>query len=125
MHWRAALRVLHYLIRTQLHGITYKKSDDKKIKLWAYCDAKWGNDTKTRRFTSGVLILLGGAVVVYKSKRQTLVALSSAEAEYMAPALATQEVINNRSFLKETGAACKTATTVHMENKSAISIVTN
>ncbi|RMX62724.1 hypothetical protein DD238_007956 [Peronospora effusa] len=83
--------------------------------LWAYCDANWGNDKKTRRSTSGVLILLGVAAVVYKSKRQSSVALSSAEAEYMALALATQEM----------GVTCKAANTVHMDNKSAISIATN
>ena len=90
MHWRAALRALYYLVGTQSHGITYKKSDDRTIMLRAYCDANWGNEKKTRRSTSSV-IMLGGAVVVYK-KRQTLVALSSAEAEYMALALATQEI---------------------------------
>ncbi|CAI5734626.1 unnamed protein product [Peronospora farinosa] len=125
MHGRAALRVLHYLMGTKSHGIKYSKSDDKKMMLWAYCDANWGNDKKTRRSTSGVLILLGGAAVVYKSKRQSSVALSSAEAEYMALALATQEVMWIRYLLKEMGVTCKTATTVHMDNKSAISIATN
>ena len=46
MHWRAALRVLHYLIETQSHGITYKKADDNKMMFWAYFDANWGNDRK-------------------------------------------------------------------------------
>ena len=69
-----------------------------------------------------MLFLLGGAVVVNKSKRQTSVALSSAEAEYMALALATQEVLWIRYLLKEMGVTCKTANTVHMDNKSAISI---
>ncbi|CAI5731220.1 unnamed protein product [Peronospora farinosa] len=45
-HWRAALRVLHYLMGTKSHGIKYNKSDDKKMMLWAYCDANWGNDKK-------------------------------------------------------------------------------
>ena len=87
MLWRTALRVLHNLMGPQSHGITFKKSDDNKFMLWAYCDAKGGNEKKTRRSTSGVLIFLGGAVVVYKSKRQTSVASSYAKAEYMVLAL--------------------------------------
>ena len=52
-------------------------------------------------------------------------ALSSAEAEYMALAIATQEVMWIRYLLKETGVMYKTVTTVHMDNKSAITIATN
>ena len=49
-------------------------------------------------------------------------ALSSAEAEYMALAIATQEVMWIRYLLKEMGVTCKTATKVHMDNKSVISV---
>ena len=52
-------------------------------------------------------------------------ALSSAEAEYMALAIATQEVMWIRYLLKEMGVTCKTATTVHAYNKLAICIATN
>ena len=93
--------------------------------LWTYCDAHWGNDKKPCRSTSGVLLWVGGAVVVYGSKRHTSVDLSSAEAEYMALALATQEVMWIRYLLKETDLTCKTATAVRMDNKSAVSIATN
>ena len=115
MHWRATKRVLCYLKGTQDHGIKYSRSKNDVAELKAYCDANWGNDEKTRQSTSGVLILLGGAVVVYKSKRQTSVAFSSAEAEYMALELATQGVIWIRYLLKEMGVTCKTTTIVHMD----------
>ena len=116
---------LDYLMETQSHGIVYKRSDSNKLMLCAYCDANWGGDKSTRRSTSGVLILLGNVVVVYKSKRQSAVALSSAGAEYVALALATQEIVWIRYLLMEMGVTCKSATTVHMDNKSAISIATN
>ena len=83
VHWRAALRVWGYFIGTQSHGIAYKWSDGKKMMLWTYCDAHWGNDKKPCRSTSGVLLWVGGAVVVYKLKRQTSVSLSSSEEEYL------------------------------------------
>ena len=52
-------------------------------------------------------------------------ALFSVEAEYMALALATQEVMWILYLLKEMGVTCKTATTVHINNKSEMSIATN
>ncbi|GMF31519.1 unnamed protein product [Phytophthora fragariaefolia] len=66
------------------------------------------------------LLLLGGGPVVYKSNRQATVALSSAEAEYIALALATQEVLWLRNVLAEMGFSAEGPTTLQMDNKSAI-----
>lgn len=83
-----------------------------------YCDANWGGDTATRRSPSGVLVLFGGGPVVYKCKRQSTVALSSAEVEYMALALATQEVMWLRFLLNELGLQSSGASTILMDNES-------
>ncbi|GMF31110.1 unnamed protein product [Phytophthora fragariaefolia] len=69
MHWWAALRVLHYLKGTATRGIRFRCSSSNRTGIRAYADANWGGDKKTRRSTSGVLLLLGGGPVVYKSKR--------------------------------------------------------
>ena len=55
-----------------------------------FADASWKSDLSTRRSMSGMLVILCGAPVIYMSKRQITVALSSAEAEYMALSLAAQ-----------------------------------
>ncbi|KAL8013243.1 putative reverse transcriptase, RNA-dependent DNA polymerase [Plasmopara halstedii] len=123
MHWHAALRVLKYLSGTRSHGILFRRS--ARFSLQTFADANWGGDKGSRRSTSGVLLLLGGEPVVYKSKRQATVALSSAEAEYMALALATQEVIWLRYLLTEIGYKIGSASTIYLDNKSAISIATN
>jgi hypothetical protein len=68
---------------------------------------------------------MAGAPVIYKSKRQQTVALSSAEAEYMALALATQEVVWLRFLLEEIGMAVRGASSIYMDNQSAISIAVN
>ncbi|KAE8976384.1 Copia protein [Phytophthora rubi] len=125
MHWRAALRVLHYLKGTATRGIRFRCSSSNRTGIRAYADANWGGDKKTRRSTSGVLLLLGGGPVVYKSKRQATVALSSAEAEYMALALATQEVLWLRYVLTEMGFSAEGPTTLQKDNKSAIGMATN
>lgn len=126
MHWRAAIRVLRYLKGTSRLGIQFKsKNTDTSMSIAAFSDSKWGGDKQSRRSTSGVLVQLAGGPAVYNSKRQATVALSSAEAEYMALALTTQEVIWIRFLLGEMGERVDAATTIHLDNKSAISIATN
>jgi hypothetical protein len=125
MHWRVGLRVLSYLKGTASLGIRYTKTNPDTLSLYAYSDANWGGDKSTRRSTSGVLVTMNGGPVIYKIKRQATVALSSAEAEFMALALATQEVIWLRYLLEEIGAVSKGPTVIHLDNQSATSIATN
>ena len=125
VHWRAAKRVLCYLKITQDHVITDSKSTNHGAVLKAYCDANWGGDKHTRRSTSGVFIFLSDGPVVYGSKRQSSVALSSADAKYMALAKTAQEVLWLRYLLEELGLQSAGATKIMMANKSAISMATN
>ena len=46
--------------------------------LEAYTDADWGSNLDDRRSVFGILIMIGGAPVVFRSKYQRTVALSSA-----------------------------------------------
>ena len=48
-----------------------------------FSDADWAGDIDDRKSTSGYLFQVGGASISWKSKKQSCVALSMAEAEYM------------------------------------------
>lgn len=122
-HWRAAVRVLRYLKGTELICIHYSRGGDDA--LVAYSDANWGGDINSRRSTSGVLLQFAGGPILFKSKKQSTVALSSAEAEYIALALAIQEVLWTRHLLSEMGSKNDAPVTIFVDNKSAISIATN
>ncbi|OWZ20106.1 polyprotein [Phytophthora megakarya] len=98
MHY-AGIRVLRYLKGTQFVALVFNRSSTKNVHVAAYSDANWGGDMPTRRSTSGVLVLMDGCPIIFKSKRQTAVALSTAEAEYMALALATQNFSGYISYL--------------------------
>ncbi|GMF44978.1 unnamed protein product [Phytophthora fragariaefolia] len=89
-NWRVAIRVLRYLKPTKNFGIIYNGNDGKVV-LEAYTDADWGSNLDDRRSVSVVMIMIGNAPVVFKSKYQRTVALSSAVAEYMALSLCPQE----------------------------------
>ena len=49
-----------------------------------YSDSDWAGDSDVRRSTSGYIFKPSGASVSWRSKKQTSVALSTAEAEYFA-----------------------------------------
>ena len=66
-----------------------------------YSDADWTGDLDDRKSTSGYLFKISGGAVTRRSKKQSCVALSTAEAEYMALSSAAQEVIWLRQLTTE------------------------
>ena len=60
---------------------------------FGYSDSDWAGDVGDRRSTSGYIFMLSGAGISWRSRKQTSVALSSAEAEYVALSSAVQEAI--------------------------------
>uniref|UniRef100_A0AAV1VDZ4 Polyprotein n=1 Tax=Peronospora matthiolae TaxID=2874970 RepID=A0AAV1VDZ4_9STRA len=123
-HWNAAIRVLRYLKTTRQHGIIYKGGTGS-VTAEAYSDADWGSNLDDRRSVSGVMIMIGNAPVVFKSKFQRTVALSSAEAEYMALSLCVQEVLWTRAILTDMGMVQMNATQIWEDNQGAIALAQN
>ena len=90
-HIQAVKRILRYLKGTKGYKLHFGGQLGGQ-KLVGYCDANWGNEINSRKSTSGYLFYLAGGVI-WSSKRQPTVALSSTEAEYMALTHATKEAI--------------------------------
>ncbi|RVW75530.1 putative mitochondrial protein [Vitis vinifera] len=66
-----------------------------------YIDVDWAGSPLDRRFISGYCVFIGGNLISWKSKKQDVVARSSAEAEYQVMALATCELIWLRQLLQK------------------------
>ena len=81
-HLIALKRVICYLKGTIDFGIQYCKHSSKEC--IGYSDADWAGDLDNQRTTSGDLFQISGGAVTWKSKKQSCVALSTAEAECMA-----------------------------------------
>jgi len=79
-HMEAVRRIVRYLKGTTSYGILFQPN--KHLKIQAYTDADWAGDQQDRRSTSGYFTLVGGNLVTWRSKKQKVVALSSAEAEF-------------------------------------------
>ena len=80
---------------------------------------------KDRRSTSGNVFLLGGAAITWASKKQSSVALSTVEAEYMALSVATQEAIWLRQLQEEPGMKDAGPTLIYEDNQGVISMAKN
>ena len=89
-HWVAIKRIFRYLKGPQKYGLLYNRSDSNCV---GFSDADWGGDLDDRTSTSGYVFQVGGTAISWRSKNQAYVALSTAEAEYIALASTAQESI--------------------------------
>ena len=69
--------------------------------LEGYSDANWIFDTKDSRSTNGYVFTLGSVVVSWKSSKQTCIARSTMESEFIALDKATEEVEWLRHFVED------------------------
>ncbi|XP_042754367.1 secreted RxLR effector protein 161-like [Lactuca sativa] len=122
-HMNAAMRVLRYLKSTPGQGLLLPSSGS--LTLEAYCDASWMSCPTTRRSCTGYYISLGGAPVSWRTKKQSVVSSSSAEAEYRAIATTVCEVLWLRWLLLDLDTVQSEATPLMCDNEAARHIVAN
>lgn len=122
-HWSGVKRIMRYLKGTVNLGLFYNNKGSKKC--IGYSDADWGGDLDDRKSTSGYLFQIGEGPVSWRSKKQTSVALSTAEAEYMALASAGQEAVWMRLLTAELCGSPMETVTVFEDNQSAIQMTKN
>jgi len=120
-------RILRYVIATKDRGITWTGNEDvlkatghARNELYAYVDSAYADCPITRRSTMGYTIMLNGAVVSWRSKRQPIVALSTAEAEYIAACYAAQEIVALRTLLDRLGFRQQNPTCCYEDNQACI-----
>jgi len=92
---------LRYLKKAPGRGLLY--SDQRHTRIAGFSDADWAGCPFDRRSTTGYCVFLGGNLVSWKSKKQTVVSRSSAESEYRAMANVTLEMVWIRDLLTEIG----------------------
>jgi hypothetical protein len=98
-HLEAAKHVLRYLNGTKDKHLTFGTSTDAD-KLIIYSDSNWAGDRVDRKSTGGHVSVFHGHPIVWQSKKQKTIALSSAEAEYYALGEAVREALFIRQWYK-------------------------
>lgn len=124
-HITVVKRILRYLHGTRELGITYTRSTDSHITMTAFTDADWAGDTDSRKSTSGVAIKMCGAVVDWVSKRQSCVAQSTSEAEYLAANEAAMHIVSERRRLNELGFPQSSPTILYCDNQTTMRMITD
>ena len=104
-------------------GILFKKGEG--LTLEAYTDANYTGSMVDRRSTSGYCTFLGGNLVTWRSKKQNVVARSSAEAEFRSMALGICELLWLKIILEDLKIEWRKPMRLYCDNKSAINIAHN
>ena len=121
-HWTAAKHVLRYLKGSAGMSLTYYSADHVSGGLCGAVDADWGACIMTSKSTSGWGLWLCGGLVTWASRKQTCVAQSTAEAEYIAVAEALKDVLFTQQLLEELGSPAVTPTQLLEDNEACITI---
>ena len=124
--WHAVKRVLRYIQGTLNYSLVFKKSCGK---FRGFCDSDWGG-SNDRKSTSGFCFTFNedceNGLISWKSKRQSVVALSTCEAEYIALTHAVQEALFLKQLLNDIDPMLECEmVTVFGDNKGAISLAHN
>ena len=101
----------------------YEKS--KSFLLSGFVDADWVGDVNDRRSITGFCFIAGSAAISWCSKKQSTVALSSCEAEYVATTMATQECLWLRRLIQEMVTTLNQPIQINCDNESAIKLAGN
>ena len=121
-HWEQGKRVLRYLKGTIDYNITYDGTSSPYPTAWQ--DASYG-DGPDMRSRTGFVVTMCGAAVLWGSRLQQSVALSTVEAEYMALAAAAQEICFLRQLLRSLGMKTTQATQMMEDNKGCVALASN
>ncbi|XP_020242609.1 uncharacterized protein LOC109820827 [Asparagus officinalis] len=99
-HMGAVYQILRYLKSAPGKGLIFRKNEHVNIE--GYCDSDWANCADDRRSTSGCCIFIGDNLVSWKSKKQSVVARSTAEVEYRVMTLGVTELLWLKNMLQIT-----------------------
>ncbi|KAG8481669.1 hypothetical protein CXB51_026598 [Gossypium anomalum] len=122
-HLQAAKRVLRYIKGTLSYGLKFSRNED--LKLIGYTDSDWAGSKDDMKSNSGYAFTLGSAMFCWSSKKQSIVAQSTAEAEYVVAAGAVNQAIWLRKILADLNLYQKEAIEIFCDNKSAVAITKN
>ena len=115
-HMDVVIRILHYLKSSLGKGLMFSKNNHLNVD--GYTDTDWAGNISDRKSTSGYFTFVGG-------KKQKVVALSSAEAEFRGMARGLCELLWLQRLLVEIGFAPSSEMNLFCDNKATIDISHN
>jgi hypothetical protein len=121
IHWEVVKDVIRYLKGTVDLTLTLGGSDKG---LEAYADANWASQPH-RHLMSGYTVLLHSSPVAWSARKQTIIALSTAEVEYIALTAVMCEILYLQALIVELYEPVISPIPVYCDNQGAIALTTN
>ncbi|CAJ2656714.1 unnamed protein product [Trifolium pratense] len=123
IHVAAVKRILRYLKSTISYGLWYEKGKNDELTGWS--DSDYAGDLDDRKSTSGYVFMIGSKVVSWSSKKQSIVTLSTTEAEFIAAANCACQAIWLGRVLDHISSRKKECITLYCDNSSTIKLSKN
>jgi len=123
-HQAAVKRIIRYIAGSLRLGCRYGR-EKGATGLVGYSVSDLAGDVDSRKSTSGSLFFLGGSPVTWQSQKQTIVAISSCESEYVAAATTTCQGIWLARLLSEFSSSDAKPFVLRVDNQSAIALAKN
>ena len=136
VHWDLLVYLSSYIANTSKFGIRYYQDNDTKLhyftsdnyfnnsdEIISYCDSDWAGDLDSRKSISGYIIMFSGGPISWFCKKQTVIAQSTAEAEYVAAGVASMEIMHIKNIIREIFKEPLKPVILLCDNQSAIILV--
>ena len=123
IHFQAAKRIVRYVKGTIDYGLRFCQV--KNFTLHGYSDSDWAGCIDDMRSTSGYCFSFGSAIFSWCSKKQEVIAQSTAKAEYVVVAAAVNQYLWIRKLMANLFMEQKESTQILVDNQAAISIANN
>ncbi|GKD06481.1 retrotransposon protein, putative, ty1-copia subclass, partial [Tanacetum coccineum] len=103
IYWTAVRTILKYLRNTKDMVLVYGEKPEAELKVSCYADASFQTDKDDTKSQTGYVFVLNGGAVDWKSAKQSTIAMSSTEFEYITATEASMEAVWMRKFIDGLG----------------------
>jgi len=114
---------MRYIKGTTTFGLFYSSS--KKIEIVGYLDSDWGGDSDERKSTSGSCFMIEKTIFLWSSKKQSIVALSTCETEYVAATTSACQSVWLKNIMTQISFNLDVPIEIYVDNVSAINLEKN
>ena len=125
LHWNGVKQVFAYLKGTSNLALCFHHQENLKQKIIGYADSDYAGDLDEFRSTSGYVFQIAGGAISWRSRRQSIIAQSTTEAEYVATNAAGREAVWLRKLANGVGSMQVAPCEIMIDNASAYDLAHN